>query len=51
MRNLATKHKWIKVHSIGKTVNGLDTPVIQIVKAGKDKPNIWIEAGSKVVRL
>ena len=51
MTKLASKKKWLKVISIGKTANGADTPVIQIIKAGKDKPNIWIEAGSKVFRL
>jgi hypothetical protein len=51
MRSLAAKKKWIRVHSIGKTVNRLDTPVIQFVKAGEDKPNIWIEAGLKYVRM
>ena len=51
MTKQASKKKWMKVISIGKTVNGADTPLIQIIKAGKDKPNIWIEAGSKVVKL
>ena len=48
MRSLSHTNKWIKYKSIGKSTAGVDTPVIQIVKAGKNKPNIWIEAGLKV---
>ena len=39
------KPDYIKVQSIGKTVENRDTNVISITKAGKGKPNIWVESG------
>lgn len=45
MESVSAKNKGVKLRSIGKSYGGVDTPVIQILKAGKNKPNIWIEAG------
>ncbi len=35
----------IKTYSIGKSYDKKETNVIAITKAGKGKPNIWLEAG------
>ena len=45
MESVSSKNKGVKLRSIGKISGGVETPVIQILKAGKNKPNVWIEAG------
>ena len=51
MKTLAATNEWINVKSIGKSTEGVDTFVIQILKAGKHKPTIWIEAGFKFITI
>ena len=41
----AANSEFIKVVSIGKSYEGREMKVIEIRKAGPDKPNVWIEAG------
>ena len=51
IKSLEENRDWFSVKTIGKTFNSVETPVVQIRKAGKDKPNVWIEAGLKMILL
>ena len=42
----AANSDFIKTVSIGKSHEGRDMRVIQIMKAGQGKPNVWIEGGN-----
>ncbi len=47
---LADKYSFVKIISIGKTVEGRNMSVIEIRKAGPGKPIVWIEAGKRNVQ-
>jgi murein tripeptide amidase MpaA len=51
MDQLAARYPFVTTVSIGKSFDGRDMKVIQILKAGPGKPNIWIEAGSAPTKI
>jgi hypothetical protein len=52
MDTLSAKYpKYVSSLSIGQTYEKRDMKVIQITKAGLRKPNIFIEAGKKHIRV
>ncbi len=43
---LASTYPFVNSVSIGETYEGRDMRVLQIMKAGEGKPNVFIEAGN-----
>ena len=46
MDQLAAEHEFVETVSIGKTYENRDMRVLQILKAGEGKANVFFEAGN-----